>query len=70
MWADASLKEQARGRGIDVSGTRIEVCACIVSISPVPKSEGPGHPPKTGLSGAVLSQVPKSEAPGAPIFSG
>jgi len=32
------------GSVIDVSGTRIEVCSRIVSISPVPNSEGPGAP--------------------------
>ena len=40
--ADASLKRQAWGGVVDIYGSRIDVGACIVSISPVPKSEDRG----------------------------
>ena len=40
----ASLKRQASGCVIDVSSPRTEANACIVSLSRVPKCEGPGAP--------------------------
>ena len=41
-WLGGRCAEKtSEGGVIDASGTAIEIVACIVSISPVPKSEGP-----------------------------
>ena len=42
--ADTALQRQAKGNVVVEFDTRIEVCACIVSIPAVPKREGPGAP--------------------------